>query len=39
MLSQMYIALHVKYRLLLSDVDETAIFYTDFRNISKYKIP
>ena len=29
----MYIGLHVKYRLLLSDCNETRIFSTDFRKI------
>jgi hypothetical protein len=36
--SKMYIGLHVKYRLLLSDFDETWIFSTDFGKIFKYRI-
>ena len=38
MWSQMYIGLHVKYRLFLSDFNETLIFLTDFRKPLKYKI-
>ena len=34
----MYIGLHVKYRLLLSDFNGTWILWTDFRNIFKFKI-
>jgi hypothetical protein len=30
-LSKMYVALHVKYPLFLSDLNETLIFWTDFR--------
>jgi len=35
---KMYIGLHVKYQLLLSDIDETLIFSTDFRKILKQQI-
>jgi hypothetical protein len=35
---KMYIALHVKYRLLLADLKEMWIFSTNFRNIIKYQI-
>ena len=34
----MYIGLHVKYRLLLSDFTETLIFSTDFRKILEYQV-
>jgi len=34
----MYIGLHVKYQLFLSDVNETLIFSTDFRKPLKYQI-
>ena len=34
----MYIGLHVKYRLLLADCNETGIFWTGFRKILKYQI-
>jgi hypothetical protein len=33
----MYIGLHVKYPLLLSDFNETWIFSADFRQICKYQ--
>jgi len=34
----MYIGVHVKYLLFLSDFDETRIFSTYFRSIPKYQI-
>jgi len=34
----MFIGLHVKYPLFLSDVNETLIFSTDFQKILKYQI-
>jgi len=34
----MYIGLHVKYRLLLSDCNETWNCYTDFRKVLKFQI-
>jgi hypothetical protein len=33
----MYIGLHVKYPLFLSDCNETLIFLTGYRNILKYQ--
>jgi len=37
-LLKMYIGLHVKYRLFLSDFNETWIFWADLWNIFKYQI-
>jgi hypothetical protein len=34
----MYIGLHVKYLLLLSDFNETSLFSQIFRKILKYQI-
>jgi len=39
MYSKMYIGLHVKCRLFLSDFKEMSLFLTDFRKIMKHKIP
>ena len=38
MLSHMYIDRHVKYKLFLSDLNESEIFSRDFRKILKYQI-
>ena len=35
---KMYIDLHAKYRLFLSDLNETWFFWTDFREILKFKM-
>ena len=35
-LSKMYIGLHVKYPLFLSDFNESRIFTTEYRKILKY---
>ena len=37
-LSKLYIGLHGKYSLILSDCNETLIFSTDFREILKFQI-
>jgi len=34
----MYIGVHVKYLLFLSDFNKTWVFYTDFRKTLKYQI-
>jgi hypothetical protein len=34
----MYIGLHVKYSLFVSDFDETYIFWADFLKVLKYQI-
>ena len=34
----MYVGLHVKYRLLLSDVNVTSVFSTYFQKLFKYEI-
>jgi hypothetical protein len=34
---KIYVSLHVKYALFLSNFDETCIFLTDFRKIVKYQ--
>jgi len=34
----MYIGLHIKYPLFVSDVRGIRIFWTDFRKMLKYKI-
>ena len=33
----MYVGIHVKYALFLSNFNECQIFWTDFLNIIKYK--
>jgi len=34
----MYIGLHVKYPLFLSDFNEASIFSTDFRELLRYQV-
>jgi len=38
MINKIYIDLHVKYPLFLSDFNEILIFSTEFRKLLKYKI-
>jgi hypothetical protein len=35
---KMYVDVHVKYPLVLSDFNETLIFWADFRKILKYQV-
>jgi len=39
MIKKMYIGLHVKYPLFLSDFNENLNFSIDFRKMLKYQIP